>query len=94
MTKMKTMKTIKSLSGQLWALIAPAGTQANENDISFFDVKELYDAAYAEKAAARTSLSRFKALMAQAEALDTAYRAQLAARRPGPAAALLSGKAA
>lgn len=92
---MKTMKTIKSLSGRMWAMIVPAhGAQANENEISFFDVKELYDAAYAEKASARASLSRFKALMAQAEALEAGYRAQLAARRPGPAMATLSGKAA
>ena len=49
----------------------------NSQEISLFDVKELYDAAYAEKAKARVSLKRFKALINKAEQLDLAYRAQL-----------------
>ena len=80
---MSTIKTIKSLGGRMWAMIAPAhGAQANENEISFFDVKALYDAAYEEKASARTNIRRFRALMDQAELLETAYRAQLMAARP------------
>lgn len=71
------MKTIKFVSGRIMQLLYPL----NENEISFFDVKELYDAAYDEKAKADASLARFKALMEQAEALDLAYRAQLQAKK-------------
>lgn len=77
------MKRIKSLKKRVWTLVTPA--QVNENDISFFDVKALYDAAYDEKDKARTGIRRFQTLLAQAETLEAAYRAQLAARRPGPA---------
>jgi hypothetical protein len=73
------MKTIKNLKKRMWALVTPA--QANENEISFFDVKELYDAAFAEKDKARANIKRYNALMTQAEALDAAYRAQLTAKR-------------
>lgn len=77
------MKSIKNLSGLVMAMLTPG--QANQNEISFFDVKALYDAAYEEKGKARANIRTFRALMAQAEALDAAYRAQLAASRPGPA---------
>lgn len=76
------METIKSIKKRVWTFMTPG--QVNENEISFFDVKMLYDAAFEEKAAARASLKRYQALMAQAETLEIAYRAQLAARRPGP----------
>jgi len=49
----------------------------NNGEISFIDVKELYDAAYAEKDKARVNLKRFKALLVKATNLDTAYREQL-----------------
>ena len=49
----------------------------NYQEISFFDVKELYDAAYDEKAKARVNLKKFKALIQKAEKLDAIYRAQL-----------------
>lgn len=49
----------------------------NQGDISFVDVKELYDTAYAEKAKARVNIKRFKALISRAEQLDDAYRVQL-----------------
>lgn len=65
------------------------GAEANQNEISFFDVKALYDAAYDEKAKAKACLKTFKALLEQAEALDLAYRAQLAEHQ-----ARLYGKAA
>ena len=77
------MKNIKNIGGRVWAWMNKA--EANENEISFFDVKALYDAAYDEKAKARANIRRFRALLAQAEHLETAYRAQLAAARPGPA---------
>ncbi|SMH30166.1 hypothetical protein [Mesorhizobium australicum] len=54
-------------------------SQANQNAISIFDVKELYDAAYAEKAKARICLKTFKALLEKAEKLDAIYRAQMQA---------------
>lgn len=49
----------------------------NQGDISFVDVKELYDAAYAEKDKARINLKRFTVLLAKAVELDEAYRLQL-----------------
>jgi hypothetical protein len=49
------------------------------DEISWLDVKELYDAAYAEKAEARGAIGRFRSLLAQAEGLDALYRSQLAA---------------
>ena len=51
----------------------------NRAEISLFDVKELYDAAYEEKAKARVNLREFKKLMAKATQMDLAYRAQLQA---------------
>ena len=49
----------------------------NSGEISYFDVKELYDAAFAEKNKARVNLKKFKTLMTQAEKMDAAYRVQL-----------------
>jgi hypothetical protein len=54
----------------------------NNGEISLFDVKELYDAAFAEKDKARVNLKKFKALMAKAEQLDVLYRAQLMQVQP------------
>lgn len=50
----------------------------NMAEISFFDVKELYEIAYAEKSADGTPSPRFNLLLKRAEKMDTAYRAQLA----------------
>lgn len=84
------MKTMQNMKKRLWAMLSPA--EVNQNEISFFDVKELYDAAYAEKDAPNGSRKRFSTLLAQAEALDAAYRLQLAMRKAGPAG--IYGKAA
>jgi hypothetical protein len=54
----------------------------NMSEISFFDVKELYDAAYAEKAKARVHLHKFNVLMAQAVAMEAAYLEQLKTIKP------------
>lgn len=56
-------------------------SQANQNAISIFDVKELYDAAYAEKAKARICLKTFRTLLEKAERLDAIYRAQMQAEQ-------------
>lgn len=77
------MKKVKNIKNKLWAVLSPA--EVNQNEISFFDVKELYDAAYAEKDAPNGNRKRFSALLAQAETLDAAYRLQLAMRKAGPA---------
>ncbi len=73
------MNSIKCVGQRFAAWFSGAG--ANENLISLFDVKELYDAAYDEKAKARACLKTFKTLLEQAEALDLAYRAQLKAEQ-------------
>ncbi|MEM7617931.1 MAG: hypothetical protein AAF244_00975 [Pseudomonadota bacterium] len=59
-------------------LINKLAKNDNSLEISIFDVKELYDAAYAEKAKARVNLKKFKNLIEKAENMDMAYRAQLA----------------
>ena len=61
----------------MWTLIKKMGRYDNGQEISLFDVKELYDAAYDEKAKARVNLKKFKTLIEKAEMLDLAYRAQL-----------------
>jgi hypothetical protein len=61
----------------MWGLLKRIGKNDNQGEINLFNVKELYDAAYAEKAKAKVSLKRFKALINKAEQMDTAYRAQL-----------------
>jgi hypothetical protein len=50
----------------------------NRGEISFLDMKELYDAAYAEKTQARVNLKKYRSLMSKAEILDVQYRQQLA----------------
>lgn len=54
----------------------------NNAEISFFDVKEMYEAAYAEKKKARVNIKRFKKLMAKATLMDMAYRSQLTKAQP------------
>ncbi len=61
----------------MWGLLRNLGNNDNQDEISFVDVKELYDAAYVEKAKAKVNLKRFKSLMAKAEQMDAAYRTQL-----------------
>ncbi len=51
--------------------------KASKRDISFFDVKQLYNQAYEEKAKARNALRAYKKIENRAKAMDEAYRAQL-----------------
>ncbi len=61
----------------MWGLLRKWAGNDNQGEISFVDVKELYDAAYEEKARARVNLKRFRGLMSKAIEMDEAYRAQL-----------------
>ena len=61
----------------MWGLLKKLENNDNAQEISIFDVKELYDAAYTEKAKAKANLKRFKRLINKAEQMDVAYRAQL-----------------
>jgi len=61
----------------MFKLLKRLANNDNQGDISFIDVKELYDTAYAEKAKARVNIKRFQVLIAKAEQLDEAYRIQL-----------------
>jgi hypothetical protein len=69
----------------MWNLQLAGGTTdkniAPENDnngeISFFDVKDLYEKAYAFKVNNSADASEFSLLMARARQMDEAYRAQL-----------------
>lgn len=72
----------------MWNLIqAGSSDQAikpkndNKREISFFDVKELYEKAYAYKAENMDDNARFNVLMARAQRLDKAYRVQLALKQ-------------
>lgn len=55
-----------------------------ENEISFIDVKALYDAAYEEKAKTQVDMQKFQSLLVRAEKLANAYRAQLVAKTSTP----------
>ena len=69
----------------MWGLVEKIAKMAkndNQCEISLFDVKELYDAAYAEKAKARVNLKKFKNLIEKAEKLDALYREQLLNTQP------------
>jgi hypothetical protein len=50
-------------------------------EISFFDVKVLYNEAYEHKAKARLALRQYRRIEAQARAMDQAYRSQLGGYR-------------
>ena len=58
-----------------------SGEQLQAGRISVFDVKGLYDAAYAEKANTRASVRTFRNLLAAAQRLDSASRRQIAAEQ-------------
>ena len=58
-----------------------AKTPVNETELSLFDVKELYDRAYAEKNGGGDEAA-FKKTLAEAVKLDLAYRRQLAKAAP------------
>ncbi len=45
--------------------------------ITFYEVKELYNLAYEQKAQARNALRQYRRMEAKAKAMDEAYRAQL-----------------
>lgn len=51
---------------------------ANKEEISVFDVKELYDAAYAAQEYGAEGEEIFQSLIAKAVQMDMAYRQQLA----------------
>lgn len=69
------MKII-NVMGQAANKVFPAA-QNEKSEISFVDVKALYDAAYAEKDKARCNLLAFRGLMRKAKRLEAAYLAQL-----------------
>jgi len=76
---------VKQFTGSknMWGtLLKKLANNDNGQEISLFDVKELYDAAYDEKAKARVNLKKFKKLMEKATQLDEAYRAQLTTAQP------------
>lgn len=52
-------------------------TQEQQATLSLFDVKELYDLAYEEKAKGEAGEEAFKKILAEAVRLDLAYRRQL-----------------
>lgn len=70
------MIALKKIGSRAWKALHPRND--NQSEISLFDVKELYDAAYAEKENVRVCLKRFRSLLDRAQQLDAAYRMQLA----------------
>ena len=69
------MIILKKIGGRAWKAFRPQND--NKGEISLFDVKEYYDAAYAEKDKARVNIKRFLSLLEKATKLDAAYREQL-----------------
>jgi len=59
------------------AFLALKARNDNNNEISFFDVKSLYDTAYAEKAKGRAHFKKYNAVLKKAVKLDALYRQQL-----------------
>ncbi len=55
----------------------PKENAVQQAAVSLFDVKELYDLAYAEKAKGTEGVNAFKKILAEAVKLDLAYRRQL-----------------
>ena len=62
------------VSGNMEQPMADDAKTQKKPDISLFDVKELYDRAYAEES---QDQERFKKILAEAVKLDLAYRRQL-----------------
>lgn len=56
-------------------------TRATTNEITFLDVKVLHNLAHERKEQARAALRQYKEAAAEAQAMDTAYRAQLGLNR-------------
>ncbi len=56
-------------------------TRQPAEGISFFDVKELYNLAYEQKAAALGALREYRRMETEARRMDEAYRAQLGLKR-------------
>ena len=71
---MRTLRKAKSQFVKLFQYDA-----SNQNRVNLLDVKALYDAAYAEKDAARAALKNFQHRLEQAQTLDALYRAQIKA---------------
>lgn len=55
-----------------------------DQEISFMDVKALYDAAYAEKAKSAVDFVKLNALMMRAEKMANQYRRQLTLKATKP----------
>ena len=79
MVPMFLPKNIKTNMEQPMADDAQKNKRTQEQDatVSLFDVKELYDLAYAEKAKGAEEVDNFKKILAEAVKLDMAYRRQL-----------------
>ncbi len=78
------MKTIKTQADNVIPMFQPTFEEkqdiimANKKEISVFDVKELYDAAYAAQEYNAQGEECFQSLIAKAVKMDMEYRQQLA----------------
>lgn len=68
---------MKTLRGTMAKWMEKLIKNKSKQEISFFDVKVLYNEAYEHKARARNALRQFKQMEARAKAMDEAYRTQL-----------------
>ncbi len=55
--------------------------KSKKKDITFFEVKDLYNRAYEERARARNALRQYKKIERRAKMLDEAYRTQCGLNR-------------
>lgn len=78
------MKTINTTADNIIPMFQPNikdkqdNVMANKKEISVFDVKELYDAAYEAQEYGAKGEDSFQALIAKAVQMDMEYRQQLA----------------
>lgn len=63
------------------AVRSQSGARSITEDITFLEVKALHNLAHERKAQARAALRQYKEVAAHAQAMDTAYRAQLGLNR-------------
>lgn len=71
------MVSIRAVGRRISQFFKKAKPSSGNNVITFFEVKDLYNRAYEEKAQARNALRRYHRMVREAEALDEAYRTQL-----------------
>lgn len=75
------MVNIIARGAEILGFLKNLSRRKKADDITFFEVKELYNRAYEHKAQARNALRQYRRVEARARAMDIAYRTQLTLAR-------------